>query len=1131
MNKFSLVLGVFLTILFLSAGAFAASVELPGATIMQGESWEISLNCPNMGTPGDICLVEWTGPVDGNFIEQDSGSDPDPVNKHQTLDIAGNYTYTIRECPTGIGSCGVVDDTETVTVLPSSGEIWTTYRSRVTGPWAPSLKVSGIAPAGTTKIRLYVRGENNGATVVPMVLADFNNETNYYSKNFNLKTVYETNPQILNVQAAFIDEVNGTTIDSARVVVEALLLDVVQSKVDQLELDVDDLNTLALDLNSQTTVLEQQVADLNSQDANFQVQIDVINAQLADHDQNILDLQNDMLTLDTRVTDLNIELTQMINDVNSELTQTIQDLNAELTTMVNDLNAEMQIAIANLQSQIDALDVRVTDLEDRMNIVEYKIDQLDDGTITFNYYSDTDRLYVRGEAPLQAKCVKAYFVTSSGTYIHSAFTQSVIQDVNEHDYNIVVTTTGWPKEILNVFVSFRSDFSCSTQMQLGVDTFEGLLGDETFGFRDITTSTYVSSYYVNNVSVPIAFALKPDHADNYKIQYHNNTTGRWETLVGCSWYDEGVKTYKRRNIDLTTTGVHKIKLRSKNCYAGVGETYKSYPFKIRHVDLKDSLTASTTITTPVSNSDMTLAYPYGSIADSVYWTQSGSVPLVAYVNTTSAPSSKYVKVRFKDASLNPSQQELEIVSNGLNWDIDGVAQGFNTAWNLWSNTNYTNNAYTTIELESYIVSQQASYADVNVGIDNEDPVISSINPDEAGIMNGVYRWFSDINDDLSGLAEVNFYLIEKNGVVYCDGNCWTGDGNVVWSQMNVDFNSDLSKWFYDLNTLNHPDGDYNVAFEAYDIAGNYTYLEVDPIIDNTSPVIASVTITSDPTRRDNSVLVEAIVTDNITGVASVTATLDGNVIVLTVDGNKYTGAYYSDNTWTIGTHVVTIDSVDVAGNTATQNKNFEVLKNYYFNIDTSASGTATTNFSFDGNFRNDLNVVPTLDGNVILVTSNIVDDANVVFDANGLYTITTNSLSAGTYVIDLNYNQVDYNYVERINIQVNSPPAPNPGPSPGPSGGPSGSPSGTPSGNERDTNEPVEPEVPVEPEMPVEGNEDETGNETGTDTNTITPPVEPMDTPTGLFGLGDIGSFIPGILALIAIIIVIVGIVIVKKKK
>jgi len=53
------------------------AIDVP-AQAFQGEVWNfVNMDCPDMGISGDECLVEWTGPTSGSFIEGDSNPDPD----------------------------------------------------------------------------------------------------------------------------------------------------------------------------------------------------------------------------------------------------------------------------------------------------------------------------------------------------------------------------------------------------------------------------------------------------------------------------------------------------------------------------------------------------------------------------------------------------------------------------------------------------------------------------------------------------------------------------------------------------------------------------------------------------------------------------------------------------------------------------------------------------------------------------------------------------------------------------------------------------------------------------------------------------------------------------------------------
>jgi hypothetical protein len=327
-------------------------------------------------------------------------------------------------------------------------------------------------------------------------------------------------------------------------------------------------------------------------------------------------------------------------------------------------------------------------------------------------------------------------------------------------------------------------------------------------------------------------------------------------------------------------------------------------------------------------------------------------------------------------------------------------------------------------------------------------------------------------------------------------------------------------------------------------------MEVDPIIDNTKPVIHSITVVPDPMLRGKAATVTAIVTDNLTGVKEVTATLDGNTITLTKDGNKYTGTYYTTTTWDIEAYTVTIVAEDVAGNITTDDTSVSLFQMYYFNVSNQSreiEKDTSTVFTIDGNFRDDEGNVPT-DMNEILITSNIVQANVVQFDENGFFRINTFKIAKGNYFIDLNYNTDDYNYTTRLTITVSNP-------STG-SGGRGGAPSPTctftysdwSTCNNGTQSREVLSSLPngcmkrIEPvltqECTLTTNPDTTGPtipeivEDGTDepTGEILPTEEltgendqPASPATGLFGLGDVGGFPLAGLGLLALILLIGG--------
>ncbi len=710
----------------------------------------------------------------------------------------------------------------------------------------------------------------------------------------------------------------------------------------------------------------------------------------------------------------------------------------------------------------DALAIK--DLQERLTELEDKVEMLDDGTIEFHYDSVDKEVTIFGEAPTTAKCINIWALTASGSLVGYAKT-CVEQDTSGEDYSVTMNTSDWPQESINVYTEFYEKsksfwfFSvCKSEIGTVKDTFDSLLSEDLFGFRDITVSSYVTSYYVNEISVPITFALKPDRGgffggSMYKIEYEINGSGNWNQLVGLSWFDEGVKTYKTGNIELDSTGLKRIKLRAKRfSFFSSAVDYTSYIFRINHVDIKDSLEAATTIVKPISNSDMTLAWPYGSIADDVFWTQSGAVPLIGYLNTNTINDRDYCEVFLIDSEGDPVQLANYFMSNVTdgNWVCDAHTNGFNTniakeGFASWGNINHTEGKYTTLRIYNSVEAHQDTSDDVNIGIDNTSPVIHSVTPNVKQIMFGVYRWDANITDNLSGINNVNFSLIEKPGNEYCvDSNCHIGTGTPpIWAIDMTDpngvmFDINTNMFYYDLNTLMFPDGDYNVMFEAWDIAGNHDFNMIDPPIDNTPPVIHSINVTLNPIIRGNSFLVDANVTDNKSGVDSVLATISlgafSKTLVLNKNGRIYSGMFDTNSEWSIGVYTLIIDANDLVNNQSTDSIDVNIFEDYSFNLSLSESTVIKgADVIITGQLLSDIGR-QVGDANVF-VSSSFFGPIMVTTDVNGNFAQVFSTTTAGTFDITANFNDGNTGYADSKPLAVNNPAAP-PAPEPPPVVGP-----------------------------------------------------------------------------------------------
>ena len=182
------------------------------------------------------------------------------------------------------------------------------------------------------------------------------------------------------------------------------------------------------------------------------------------------------------------------------------------------------------------------------------------------------------------------------------------------------------------------------------------------------------------------------------------------------------------------------------------------------------------------------------------------------------------------------------------------------------------------------------------------------------------------------------------------------------------------------------------------------------ILDTMPPVMISTIPSSIPRNQPTSF--SAKVTDNI-GLASVTASFDGNDVNMSQNGDDYSGTISSSE---LGTETLTIEATDDAGHTTTETKTITIVPNHQLTLTLSditttpghqitASGTLTP----DGNLtENNITIrTPTEDYTVAL--------------GNNAYSVTFNAPDAGTYVITAEYTENGHTYTAQATLNVRSP--------------------------------------------------------------------------------------------------------------
>lgn len=556
--------------------------------------------------------------------------------------------------------------------------------------------------------------------------------------------------------------------------------------------------------------------------------------------------------------------------------------------------------------------------------------------------------------------------------------------------------------------------NCSTGV-VDYNSYEfGVMYNFDSGFWNIVSSTFTHAQ-----TIPVSYFLRAPTTTMYEIQYEVNGGG-WNTLTGCATYVVGEDASNYGYADLASPGLKEVQLRAVDCTTS-NVDMNSHMFWINFSR------PTVTYALPMPNSGT-----YSSFGN-VFWTNGSTVDINALV-IADVPSTcllGYYRVEGSPTVFNIATTVPESQPDG---NYLCLFEGIET--NDWAHNgtnNHSGDAYTVLNVT---YAHPAGQIDFNIGLDTNAPTISGIDPNAGSTVNGFIIMDANIHDSQSGVAEAWFRLFTKDTFGNNDVLMWAGQ---------ADYNSITARWQVDFNTLLVPDGNYNVDVNARDVAGNESSVFIDPVVDNTSPVVNFVNVwPAAPIYRGELITIDANVTDNMSGVDSVWAAVlspDGNLTnieLLPEWDTVYRGQYFTSLASQAddgnNTYVVTVDANDMAGNLAAEfNTDFNLTYRYLIDITLSsnsvtAGDTVTVNGTLtmdDGSLVGDVNVDIAFDGNV----------HTVAVDANtGTFSLGLNTNTAGAFSVDANIlapNGIDFNDSEML--VVNSPAVP---PAPDPPAGP-----------------------------------------------------------------------------------------------
>ncbi len=211
-----------------------------------------------------------------------------------------------------------------------------------------------------------------------------------------------------------------------------------------------------------------------------------------------------------------------------------------------------------------------------------------------------------------------------------------------------------------------------------------------------------------------------------------------------------------------------------------------------------------------------------------------------------------------------------------------------------------------------------------------------------------------------------------------------------------------------LDLSNYTEGSYTWSVTCEDGVG-LTATRSQAIILDTQPPAITLAYNSFLSRTQTDTFT-ATIADTV-GLASVTATFEGQNITLTQTGNDYTGSISSN---TLGEKTLELTAVDAVGHTKTETKTITAVPNHQITLTlTPSSTTKGTTVTASGKLTTDGNVT---EDDVKVKTP--IQDFTAELDENNEYSITFTAPIPGNYDITTEYIEDEHTYTAEAILRV-----------------------------------------------------------------------------------------------------------------
>ncbi len=503
-------------------------------------------------------------------------------------------------------------------------------------------------------------------------------------------------------------------------------------------------------------------------------------------------------------------------------------------------------------------------LDDRVTALEQYVKTIQGGLDVFWRNESTDTMAVKVYFPYNATGAELYAYDADGNLVYTYSANPVAPGANsEADVNWNVSD--WGVATYTIKAHFLGTIDAYAWR---ATTFDGILTrwleQQHLGFGFMGSQTLEVWHPAAPFSRWLTYSFTPQASGYYALSLVQVSSDNDETVAQplqgerCEYYDAYQPYALSDPVSFPTTqGTYNVQLHAEACSDGDPvPSYDSNRFYLQVVDLAQPMPQNTAAFDE-------LGIPQSNVTD-IYWTNQSILNLSATLQSSVGWSTA-----FNCLLYSPKNPNVSSGSDASSWPMTNLS-GNVSACSGWFNVQ-TLSGYAGDKPFGLKVCGEPSQHDlvneslcdnVTVGYDNTPPVIdlASLNPGTLDAIRGVWNFSANVTDN-GELQKVWFVLTNKTNA---SQTCGLGDAtNVNGSQWMVS---------YPTNGSCTPDGYYNFTVYAQDWAGNVNTTTIDPIIDNTPPVVVpNTTAVAGSYGADGGFSVSAQVTDNLAGVANATA--------------------------------------------------------------------------------------------------------------------------------------------------------------------------------------------------------------------------------------------------------------------